>query len=437
MSQPLSRIPHLARAIAEKRKLRSRFDQFTNQRYEVSIKVPYRTRSFSSSQLVSQQRAPPATASSSSTYTPKNAGQPFRRLPSHGIPYPSDEESKDNAFRDSVYRYGTLTFFALAGAYIFFAYQSYRVSVQKYKERPEHLKLKQNADVSDRWKDTTRNFDHEVESQERVLLMSWKRKRLIREAYGDVLEVSVGTGRNMELYDTRPYSAIENSSYGRSRRHMITSLTFNDQSEVMVENAKRKWELRQSQRRKDDRFTGDVSFVVGDAGQAGVIERPPGGYDTIVQSMGVCSMADPVGFLRHLGRLVRQPGEQILNSSPEKFRKQENDGKGGRIFLLEHGRGYGWLRWLNSYLDNTAPMHAERYGCWYNKDIGDIVKESGLVVERVKRYSFGTVWEVILRPAPTPLPGEDQNIIQAVQGIKDLKSEESGEQKGWLSSWWK
>ena len=329
-----------------------------------------------------------------------------------------------------------LVFGAALGTYILYTYQSYSVAVQSYNARPEHLKLQQNADVSDRWKDTTRNFDWEVDSQEKVTWMASKRRRLIREAYGDVLEVSVGTGRNMELYDTRPYSATEDSSYGRSTRHMITSLTFNDQSEVMVENAKRKWELRQSQRRRGDRFTGNVRFVVGDAGQKDVIPRPAGGYDTVVQSMGVCSMADPVGFLQHLGRLVRQPGEKIVNSSPEKFRQEEDDGKGGRIFLLEHGRGYDWMNWLNSYLDSSAAMHADRYGCWYNKDIGDVVEESGLVVERVKRYYFGTVWEVVLRPAPAPLR-KDQDVIGAVQALEESKAEQKSESKSWLSGWWK
>jgi len=442
MSQPFSRIPHLARAIVEKQKSRSCLHQLASQKHQAHIRTPSTTRCFNSTSAVLQQRPSPAPSQASSTPIPRHVPQPSRYLPSHGIAYPSDEPSSYNPSKDPkrvrTYLYACLVVGALLGTYSFYTYQSYRVAVQKYNALPEHLKLSQNADVSDRWKDSTRNFDWEVDSQEKVTWMAYKRKRLIREAYGDVLEVSVGTGRNMQLYDTRPYSSAENSSYGRSRRHMITSLTFNDQSEVMVENAKRKWELRQSQRKKGDRFTGEVSFVVGDAGEKGVIPRPTGGYDTIVQSMGVCSMADPTGFLQHLGRLVRQPGEKIVNSSPEKFRNEEDDGKGGRIFLLEHGRAYDWMSWLNKYLDNSAAMHADRYGCWYNKDVGELIKESGLVVERMKRYYFGTVWEVVLRPAPVPLPPQNIDVVQPVYGVDTPKAEEKNREQGkWLSGWWR
>jgi len=46
-------------------------------------------------------------------------------------------------------------------------------------------------------------------------------------------------------------------------------------------------------------------------------------------------------------------------------------------------------------------MHAVHYGCWWNKDIEQVIKDSGLVVERVRRYNFGTTWEVVLRPPPS------------------------------------
>lgn len=103
---------------------------------------------------------------------------------------------------------------------------------------------------------------------------------------------------------------------------------------------------------------------------------PPTGYDTVLQTMGLCSTPDPVAHLRHLGTLANQEHGQIL--------------------LLEHGRShYGWV---NRILDNLAKHHADRYGCWWNRDIGRIVEESGLVVGRVRRYGLGTTWWVELRP---------------------------------------
>ncbi len=257
----------------------------------------------------------------------------------------------------------------------------------------ERLDLPQNADVSNRWRDPSRNFDEEVDLSEKWLLLRAKRKRLVNEAYGNVLEVSCGTGRNMDLYDLRPYDEKEDSRSGRSRKRIITSLTFNDQSEVMIDHAERKFERMEGRRKKYERFTGPVRFIVGDAGIRGVIDRPEGGYDTVVQTMGVCSVSDAASFLRKLGELCRQPGESSKHALPA-----EDDGKGGKILLLEHGRGSFGL--INHFLDDGAKLHAAHYGCWWNKDVADVIEKSGLVIERMRRYNFGTTWEIVLRPTP-------------------------------------
>jgi len=49
-------------------------------------------------------------------------------------------------------------------------------------------------------------------------------------------------------------------------------------------------------------------------------------------------------------------------------------------------------------LDNNAPAHADKHGCWWNKDIQKIVEESELEVIEIKRYHLGTTWWVELRP---------------------------------------
>ena len=100
------------------------------------------------------------------------------------------------------------------------------------------------------------------------------------------------------------------------------------------------------------------------------IDAPSGKFDTILQTMGLCSTANPVQTLQHLGTLVNADS--------------------GRILLLEHGRSH--YDWLNRLLDNSAPSHADKFGCWWNKNIGQIVEQSGLEVVRMKRYHFGTTW---------------------------------------------
>lgn len=257
------------------------------------------------------------------------------------------------------------------------------------------LDLPQDADVSNRWRDASRNFDEEVDLSEKWLLLRAKRRRLVNEAFGNVLEVSVGTGRNMELYDLRPYDPEETSETGRSRERIVSSLTFNDQSDIMIMHAEKKFEEMEAGRPEDQRFGGSVRFIVGDAGIKGLINRPEGGYDTIVQTMGVCSASNAAQLLRRLGELCRQPGEASAHIRPD-----EDDGRGGRILLLEHGRSY--VGYLNKFLDDGAKMHAAHYGCWWNKDVEQVIKDSGLVIERVRRYNFGTTWEVVLRPPPRP-----------------------------------
>ncbi len=103
---------------------------------------------------------------------------------------------------------------------------------------------------------------------------------------------------------------------------------------------------------------------------------PPNGFDTIIQTNGLCSTSQPAKLLSHLGSIVNPTN--------------------GKILLMEHGRGH--YDWINRILDNSAPAHADKHGCWWNKDIAKILDDSGLEVVRVKRYHFGTTWCIELRP---------------------------------------
>lgn len=219
------------------------------------------------------------------------------------------------------------------------------------------------------------------------------RKRLAGEARGDVLEVSVGTGRNLEYYDIAG---------------QMGSFTAVDKSAEMLEVARGKLGKLNASPFKGSK-SGDVNvrWVVGDASSPGEIPPAPntkdGKYDTILQTMGLCSVTDPIAFLKHLGEIVK-PGE-------------------GRILLLEHGRGkWGWL---NDILDKFAEGHAREFGCWWNRDLDRIVKESGLEVVRFETWHGGTTAWVELRKGTT---GEGE--ITKEPG-KEKKAE--GVKRGW---WW-
>lgn len=152
------------------------------------------------------------------------------------------------------------------------------------------------------------------------------RRKLASQAYGDVLEVSIGTGRNLEFYDWdfKGFNGVGKVNHkGDVKKGKIRSFTAVDKSAEMLEIAHQKF---------SSMFPGilGVRWVVGDAAEKGVIPGPPSNanersgslegkkYDVVIQTMGLCSVKDPVALLKNLGDCVEEDG---------------------RIFLLEHGRG--------------------------------------------------------------------------------------------------
>lgn len=184
-----------------------------------------------------------------------------------------------------------------------------------------------------------------------------------------MLEVSAGTGRNAKYYNLKK----------------CKSLTFVDSSGPMLDVARNKFLRSHPEYSKNASSQPSVAFLT----QSVLAPLPryatkqveeSGGYDTILQTMGLCSTPQPTQSLIHLGTLAH----------PER----------GRILLLEHGRSY--YDWLNNILDKMAAERADKQGCWWNRDIGRIVQDSGLVVESIKRKHFGTLWIVEARPNVSP-----------------------------------
>ena len=204
---------------------------------------------------------------------------------------------------------------------------------------------------------------------------------MAREAKGHVLEVSAGTGRNSDYY----------------RLKKCKSLTFVDSSGPMLEIAKEKF-------KKSRPDYANAAFIIQSALEPLPEDvtkevREEGGYDTILQTMGLCSTPQPTQLLMYLGTLAH----------PDR----------GRILLLEHGRSY--YGWVNDILDKTASKHADKHGCWWNRDIGRIVDDSGLVVERMERKQGGTLWIVEARPKREE---DEDNEKKRIKGVvnEDVRS---------------
>ncbi|KAG2439369.1 hypothetical protein HXX76_004728 [Chlamydomonas incerta] len=101
----------------------------------------------------------------------------------------------------------------------------------------------------------------------------------------------------------------------------------------------------------------------------------PGQFDTVVDTFGLCSHEDPVQVLKEIARVCKP---------------------GGRILLLQHGRSH--YQWLNDKLDGSAVDHQRKWGCLWNRDILDIVKQAGLVVDKSTRWHFGTSYYIVAYP---------------------------------------
>ncbi|EOO03679.1 putative methyltransferase oms1 protein [Phaeoacremonium minimum UCRPA7] len=250
-------------------------------------------------------------------------------------------------------------------------------------------------------------------------------------ARGHVLEVAVGTGRNLEYYDWEDIKEMASATQGeqqtehereRKRKRLeklesgkwkrddvspeLLSFTGVDISTDVLEVSWGKLrkavpELISKRRRQRAEAQGQdkgqsktsslptaegntlavnlgdgrIRLFKGDA-QASLPAPPssdgsassPTKYDTIVQTFGLCSVAEPSRLLSEMAGAL-QPNT-------------------GRIILLEHGRG--WYDFINSMLDKYAPSHFQRFGCWWNRDIEGIVRAAadtipGLEVVRVER----------------------------------------------------
>lgn len=242
---------------------------------------------------------------------------------------------------------GGVAVYAIAsyGAYAFFSLKNVPTS------STAPIAPADQEDVASVYDTIAKKYDKEIWSSEFCMGMSLLRRALGKRAQGEVLESSAGTGRNINYYSTKK----------------CDSITMVDSSRYMLEQARKKFIKRHP-------TYANVSFLVQDASRP--IRSPSiQKFDTVIQSMGLCSHRSPVQLLRNLGEACK----------PE-----------GKIILLEHGRSH--YDWLNKVLDNLAPKHASTWGCWWNRDISKILEDSGLRVEKVSRYHFGTTYWIEARP---------------------------------------
>lgn len=161
------------------------------------------------------------------------------------------------------------------------------------------------------------------------------RRELLQRASGKVLEIAVGTGRNLRYYP---------------KDCQITAV---DLSPAMLEIA----------RKRANRLGRDITFLIMD-GEALAFSNQS--FDTVVSSLTLCTFPDPVAALREMARVCHA---------------------NGRILLLDHGRSDH--KWLAEWMDRKANRHAERFGCCWNREPQDFVRHAGFRLITARRHFFG------------------------------------------------
>lgn len=231
--------------------------------------------------------------------------------------------------------------------------------------------IQQPVDTTELFDEIAEQYDDLVKWEERGILMGSKRKQLMKRAYGHVLEVACGTGRNI------PYFELLGN---------IDSITYMDSSPKMVESCKKKFRERYPQYKK-------TAFAVGKAEDLDTLT--PYRYDTIVEAFGLCAYEDPVKALKNMTKILKP---------------------GGRLVLLEHGRAKYDI--LNTHLDFRAEKRMKTWGCRWNLNIGELVEDAGLDITYEKRCHFGTTWLLVCKRPEDPLRLEEKPFIKKLLGSK-------------------
>ncbi|KAK6455008.1 S-adenosyl-L-methionine-dependent methyltransferase [Scheffersomyces xylosifermentans] len=218
-------------------------------------------------------------------------------------------------------------------------------------------------------------YDDEIKWEERGMFLGKRRRWLMQQLKGDVLEVACGTGRNI------PYLYPER----------INSITFMDSAKNMVEITRKKFRDAFPNFKKAGFTVGKAEDLVKLAGDESTAFK----YDTIVEAFGLCAHEDPVLALKNMGKLLKP---------------------GGRIVLLEHGRST-WS-FVNNHLDFRSEKRMKTWACRWNLDIGELIDEAGLDITYEKRVHLGSTWMLVCKRPEDPINSDEKPFLNKLMGTE-------------------
>jgi ubiquinone/menaquinone biosynthesis C-methylase UbiE len=161
------------------------------------------------------------------------------------------------------------------------------------------------------------------------------REAVISAASGKVLEVAVGTGKNLYHY-----------------RNGCEIVVVDVSSEMLKVARERAAKLQRN-----------VHFCLADAE---VLPFCNHYFDTVVSSLSTCTFPNPVSALREMVRVTKPSGQ---------------------ILLVEHGRSN--RAWLGRWQDRHADKFAKTFACHWNREPLELTEKAGLRIIRSRRSFFG------------------------------------------------
>ncbi|HJW84177.1 MAG TPA: methyltransferase domain-containing protein [Anaerolineae bacterium] len=176
----------------------------------------------------------------------------------------------------------------------------------------------------------------------------WREKLWSLVRGSRVLEVGVGTGKNMPFWPRE------------------VSMAAIDLTPGMLERARRRAQVLNL---KADLYLGDVQ----------ALDFPDNSFDTAVATFVFCSVPDPVLGLRELGRVVKP---------------------GGQVLLLEHMRSANPV--VGKLMDLLNPWVVRVMGANINRRTVENVQKAGLILEKVEDLGTGGIVKYVCASSVAP-----------------------------------
>jgi len=214
---------------------------------------------------------------------------------------------------------------------------------------PPQVSAKRAQRLRRYWDKHARSYDKQMAFWERRLFGDGRRW-VCAQAAGEVLEVAIGTGRNLPYYPAG------------------TRLTGIEFSPAMLELA----------RRQADQLGLEVDLRLGDA-QA--LRFPDASFDTVVCTLSLCAIPDQRQAVAEMARVLRP---------------------GGRLLLLDHvAAAPRWVRAIQWLLERvTIPLGEEHLR---RRPLHQVQAE-GFQIQQHERTKLGIVERLAARKPPAATP---------------------------------